>query len=126
MLFERRELVEPALLTRMSSVPNALLVSATTLFTWPALVKIALDGDGLAALAGDLGHDALGGFLAGAVIDDNGGAFRGEAERDLGADTLGCAGHQRHFAFESSWSSCTPTSRRYSANLFNSSVIMNY
>ena len=63
--------------------------------------KIAMDGDSLAALAGDRSHHALGGFFAGAVVDGNGGAFGGQAGRDLGADTLGCAGYQRHFALKS-------------------------
>ncbi len=63
--------------------------------------KIAMNGDGLAALAGDRSHHALGGFLAGAVVDGNRRTLRGQADRDLGADTLGCAGYQRHFAFKS-------------------------
>ena len=59
-----------------------------------------MDGDGLAALAGDGGHHPVGSLFAGAVVDRNRGTFGGEASRDLGADALRRAGDQRHFAFE--------------------------
>ena len=60
-----------------------------------------MDGNGLAALAGDGSHHPVGGLFAGTVVDGNRRAVSGEANRDLGADPLGRAGYQRHFAFKS-------------------------
>ena len=55
-------------------MPNAFFVSAKRRLTVGRLGDVGLDGDGFAAVADDFGDDAVGAFLAGAVIDDDGGA----------------------------------------------------
>ncbi len=62
------------------------------------LGDVRLDSDGLAPVANDLGHDAIGPFLAGRVIDDHRGALGGQVQRDGGSDPLGRAGHHRDFS----------------------------
>jgi hypothetical protein len=90
----------PALFTRMSSGPNAFFASENRRSTVRLLRDIGLHRNGLAALAGDLGHHAVGAVLAGGVVDDDRRAFIRQMRGDGGADSLGCAGHDRHLVRE--------------------------
>ena len=85
---QRRELVEARIVDEDVDRAERLDGLGHHLFHMVGVGKIAMDGDGLAALAGDGSHHTLSGLLAGAVVDGNGGALRGEADRDLGADPL--------------------------------------
>ena len=78
----------PALLTRMSTVPNAFLVSANRLVHVRLLGDIGLHGDRLAAGLLDLGGDPLGVVFAARVIDYDVGSFLGKRLGDSGADAL--------------------------------------
>ena len=84
----------------MSSRPNAFFVSAKRRLDVGLLGDVGLHGDGLAALAGDLGDDAVGPLLAGGVVDDDGGPLGGQVLGDGGADALGRPGDDRDFARE--------------------------
>ena len=64
------------------------------------LATFGLHGDGLAALAGDLGDDAVGPLLAGGVVDDHRGPFGRQVLRDRRADALGRPGDDRDLARE--------------------------
>ena len=90
----------PALLTRMSSVPNASFGLREEAADVGLLGDVGLDGDGLAALAGDLGDDAVGPLLAGGVVDDHRRPFGGEVLRDRRPDALGRAGDDGDLARE--------------------------
>ena len=121
---QRSELVEPGVVDEDVDRAERLDGLGHHRFHIAGVGEIAMDGDGFAALAGDRSHHALGRLLAGAVVDGNRGTLGGEADRDLGADTLGCAGYQRHFAFKSLGHLALHD--RAEARLFNSSVIVNY
>ena len=62
--------------------------------------EVGLHGDGLAAVALDLTHNAVGTVLARAVVDDDGGALGGEVQRDRGADPLGRPRDHRDLSFQ--------------------------
>ena len=59
---------------------------------------VGLNGHRLAAILRDLADDAVGGFLAGGVVDDDGRAFGREMPGDGCADSLRGAGDDGHFA----------------------------
>ena len=75
----------------MSSRPNAFFASAKRRAISALFRDVGLHRDGLGRLADDLGNDAVGPFLAGGVVDDNGRALGGQMLGDGGADPLGCA-----------------------------------
>ena len=64
------------------------------------LRDIATDGDGFATGGCDGGDHIVRTSLAGGVVDDDGGALRGERFGDGGSDTLGCAGDDCDFTCE--------------------------
>ena len=78
----------PALLTRMSSLPNAFFVSANRRLDVGLFGDVGLHGDGLAALAGDFGDDPLGVFRAAGVIDHDRGPLGRQMLGDRRTDAL--------------------------------------
>ena len=105
---QRRELVDARIVDENVDRAERLDGLGDHFFHMPGVGQIAMDGDGFAALADDGGDHALGGLLAGAVVDGNRRALSGEPGGDFGADAFGCAGHQRHFAFKSLGHLCLP------------------
>ena len=69
----------PALLTMMSSRPNALTAASIERLQVGHLADVGLDADGLVAERGDLLLELLGGLRVGDVVDDDVGALRRRA-----------------------------------------------
>src|SRR5262249_56226385 len=63
--------------------------------------RVGLHGDRPAALARDLGEDAVGALLAGGVVDDHRRPLVGEMLRDGSADALRRAGEDGYFPLKS-------------------------
>ena len=80
------------MLTSTSSAAERLLRLGEQPLDVGRLGDVALHGDGLAALAGDLGDDAVRAFLAGGVVHDDRRALGAQRPGDAGADALRCAG----------------------------------
>ena len=99
---ERRELVDAGVVDEDVEPAERLLRLGEQALDVGLLRHVGLDGDGLAALAGDLGDDAVGPFLAGGVVDDDGRPLGRQVPGDGGADALGRAGDDGDLARESS------------------------
>jgi hypothetical protein len=123
------ELVEPGIVDEDVDRTERLHGRGHDFFHIAGVGEIAVHGSGFAALGGDRCDHALGRRFAGAVVDGDRRTLGGEANRDLGADTLGCAGYQRHFAFKSP-GHLAPISLIWMSartrQAFYNSVIMNY
>src|SRR5208282_1171268 len=61
---------------------------------------IALDGEGFAAFAGDVGDDFIRARLAGGIVDDYRRTFGGEGLGDTSADAFGSAGDNGYLIFK--------------------------
>ena len=64
------------------------------------LRDVRLHGDGFAALAGDVGDNAIRAFFARGIIDDDGSTGVTKVGRNGGADTFGGAGDDGDFTAE--------------------------
>jgi hypothetical protein len=64
------------------------------------LADIGLDGDGAAAFRLDVGDDRERRFGRSGVVEDDGGAARGEFAGHTGAEAAACAGDEGDAAFE--------------------------
>ena len=99
----------PALLTRMSSLPNAFFTSANILFTPPESVTSAATASDFTPFSffvvflGGLEHE---------IVDDDVRALGSEAERDRAADAATCAGDERDLVLESHAGTRRPGARR--------------
>jgi len=90
--FERRELVDAGIVHQNVQLARRLFwFLREEADDVGCLRDVGLHGDGFAALGGDLLHDAIGAFLAGGVIDDDGGALSGKRDGDRRADSFGRA-----------------------------------
>ena len=89
----------PALLTRMSTPPNAATVAATPGIDGLFVADVHRDADGLAASFPNLRGCCIGGLLV-QVGDSDFRAFAREGERDLLADAAGGAGDDGGLALE--------------------------
>ncbi|MGY2932437.1 hypothetical protein ACVWZ6_002039 [Bradyrhizobium sp. GM6.1] len=100
----------------MSIAPSALHGFRDYTFHVLGIGQIAVDRDGFATLGDNGGDDAVGGLLAGAVVDGDRRALGREPRGDFGTDAFGCAGHERNFSFESLGHHILhhPARRRYS------------
>src|SRR5688572_10086669 len=84
----------------MSRRPNAFFVWEKRRSILGLLRDVRLHGDGLPAVACDLGDHAVRALLAGGIVDGDRCALRRQMLGDGGADALGGAGHDRHLARE--------------------------
>jgi hypothetical protein len=87
----------PALLTRMSTRPQASSACWTMAATAASSVTEAALADGLAAGGGDLGHHGIG---LGQVVDHHLGAARGQGQGVRAAEAAAGAGDDGHAAVE--------------------------
>jgi hypothetical protein len=99
-VFERRELVDAGIVHQDVERAERLLRLGEQALDVRLSRDIGLHRNGLAALAGDLGHHAVGAVLAGGVVDDDRRAFIRQMLGDGGANPLGCPGHDRHLVRE--------------------------
>jgi len=88
----------PALLTRISSFPNAFFVSEKKPLDIRLFGEVRLNGDGLAAHANNLADDAVRSCLARGVVDDYGSAFVCQVQRDRSSDPFGRSGDDCYFS----------------------------
>jgi hypothetical protein len=92
-VFQRRELVDAGVVDQDVHAAERLLGLVEQTGDVGALGHVALDGDGLAAGGGDLGHHLVGALAAGGVVDRHGRALGGQGLGDGGPDALRRAGH---------------------------------
>ncbi len=99
-IFQRLEIVDAGVVHQDIQFVVCLFRFREQLLHFGGPGKIRLDADGLAAVLLDAGHDALGPFFAGAVVNDDRRTFGGELFGDFGADAFGCPGDDGDFASE--------------------------
>jgi hypothetical protein len=91
-LLELPELVDAGVVDQDVETAERLLGLGEQAVDLLRLRHVGLDGDGSAALARDVGDDAIAALLAGGVVDDDGGARLGQMPGDSGPDPLGSPG----------------------------------
>ena len=88
----------PALLTRMSTRPNASRAALTSRSTSAADADVAGDGHRVRAAALQLAEDVLRGVVVAAIVEGDLRAGLGQPDRDRPADAARAAGDQRDLA----------------------------
>ena len=98
--FQRREIVNSRIVDQDVEATERLLGFREECLNFRLFRNIGFHRDGLATVLRDLRDDGFRAFLAGRIIDDHRGAFRGEMLGDGGANAFGCSGDDCNFSFD--------------------------
>src|SRR4051812_8475663 len=109
--FERVELVDSRVVDQNVDFAERLVRLLEQALYVFRLRDITLDGDSLAAIAGNLVYHAVSTSLAGGVVHHDGRALSAQRLRDASANTLGGAGHDSDLAAQLAHLDFTPERR---------------